>query len=636
MSEEPKKRGRENDEGDVEEGEVDPNFAGKNLDEQEVLFSLTFSFFQKKIAKLAEAKRKRREKKSGGSLGEALEGSSTTSWLDSLSKSRKKTSILSSRYDEQDEEFLRPDGFDPRASYTAEDVQGIRVMHDIADVGEGEEVIMTLADRNVLDDDDEEEVLQNINMVQKEKQRELARFKSNAGKPVYDVYDHDAPILAQYDDPEAQKKSFVLGQKGAVDPEAAARLDALRAKAALEAKKLVYDVGSTQAVTASDYLTREEMAAMQSKRKKPKKEKKKKEKKSRRHKKTSSALVADLGDGGDEEEDDEEEDRGSKATGAKRRKERSEAGNLQNLLEKESRYKNALKDAMKQTKAKLYEEDEEKIVVAPKARSNSGVEKTAMSVAEKLALRAKEKKEKRQEKVEEGLVFSSTSEFLKSVKLEDEEEEEEEAKKSRVAVKKEATAVKVEDSAPPTVAPVQEEYEEGELPSSPVRKEEDTFIKQEAPVAQGMAATLQYLQNRGGVKSGSEVVSRLTDGSVSRTNKVYDDEVHTANFDLQKYDEFGRPVSRKEAFRLLSQGFHGNAPGPMAQERRLRNFMKDQKMKQKMTSEATLKALDEVERRQKETGSAGIKLSVDTAELEEMQEQAALLVKKRMKKEQKK
>ena len=47
--------------------------------------------------------------------------------------------------------------------------------------------------------------------------------------------------------------------------------------------------------------------------------------------------------------------------------------------------------------------------------------------------------------------------------------------------------------------------------------------------------------------------------------------------DLQKFDEFGRPISRKEAFKMMGQGFHGNAPGPAKQEKRLKKLIREQK-----------------------------------------------------------
>merc|ERR1711991_69432 len=142
--------------------------------------------------------------------------------------------------------------------------------------------------------------------------------------------------------------------------------------------------------------------------------------------------------------------------------------------------------------------------------------------------------------------------------------------------------------------------EEGELPYYP--EEEEHFIAVEPTIGTGMAATLEYLRMRGVDGRGDDVVARPTDKSVSKRHKVYMEEEEGDSgpyrIDLQKYDEFGRPVSRKEAYRQMTQVFHGNAAGPMAQERRLRAFLRDQKMKEKLSTEATLKNLDMVEQRQ--------------------------------------
>lgn len=143
------------------------------------------------------------------------------------------------------------------------------------------------------------------------------------------------------------------------------------------------------------------------------------------------------------------------------------------------------------------------------------------------------------------------------------------------------------------------------------------------------------------------VVARIHDGSVARNRKSYyedgadaEDAEDGARVDLRKYDEYGRPVSRKEAFRLMSQGaregggvrvrfdfvyctgFHGNKSGPMAQERRLRALLKEQKMKEKLTSHATQRDLAKVEQKQRATGSAAIALTMDSAEMEQIHERA--------------
>ena len=53
-------------------------------------------------------------------------------------------------------------------------------------------------------------------------------------------------------------------------------------------------------------------------------------------------------------------------------------------------------------------------------------------------------------------------------------------------------------------------------------------------------------------------------------------ETQKFNFKLDKYDEFGRTLTPKEAFRELCWKFHGKAPGAKAKEKRLRKYEEEQ------------------------------------------------------------
>ena len=563
-----------------------------------------------------------------GSLGSALagdSGGSASSWV----LKTKKLDILK-RLDEQDEEFCKTEGFAPVA-YKEDDVKGLTVLHDVNDLAVGEQIELTLADTNVLDEGEQKLISKELQ--ERQRQKEMERYKKNKGKPVYDVYDHDAPVLGQYD--EEQSKSFVLGK---ADPVAEERMEEMRKKAAADAKRLLYDASNAggEVKIASDYLTRDEMKG-----KKKKKKKKEKEKRGKRRRKDMSDLMSDLPE---EDEEEEEEDRASKSKVKERRLQKTEEGRKQELLEKEMRYKKALKNAMLATKEKLYEEkgdkeeeDEEMLAKVIVPRTVVKREETGMSVAEKLALRARQKKEKKanEESHNAGLTFSSTTEFLKAVKVEDEAEEE----KREVKREDKREDKREERGEERGVLKDEAMMEEGELPYYPPEEEEQQrFVQEEPTVGSGMAATLQYLRMRG-MDGREDVVARPTDGSVGKRRKAYDeddeeDQDRDPRFrvDLQKYDEFGRPLSRKEAYRVQAQSFHGNYAGPMAQERRLRSFLREQKMKEKLSTEATLRDLDKVEKRQKELGQAGLKLTMDTAEIEELQDAATRAVKKKIRK----
>lgn len=536
-----------------------------------------------------------------------------------------KPADVGSRLDEQDEEFacapLQPVG--QRARYTSEDLAGLRVGHRMDDVMDGQELI--LADTNVLDDADDELISKSV--LEQQRVAELERYKRNKGLPTYKMFDHDDSLLPQYDDDGKKSgQGFILGSETA--QESKARAQHLREEAAMRAKQLMYSLNDTsqqQVKVAEEFVVRK---------KKDKKDKKgKKEKKLR-----SKKLISELAEDASSDDVDDQEDRGKR--GSDQRGGDKAQEKVESLLEKEQRYKKAKLEAMKKTKEKLYDvpdlEDDEKLVLGAVAPRKVDVKGEAVDIAKRLEERRKRDKEKKEEA---GMVFSSVAEFARAVKTEPLDDP-----TVVVAVKREpaaAAAVVVKQETKPTAGGgVGNEEEEEEREEGEIEPEDLPFQETEPVVATGMAATLEYLRIRGLTGQREGVVSRVRDMSVSKTKKEYfeddqDAELHDGEghrVDLRKYDEFGRPVSRKEAFRLLSQGFHGNKSGPMAQERRLRSVIKEAKMKEKLTSSATERDLAKVEKKQKATGSAAISLTMDTAEMEQLQEAAKLAVQKKLSK----
>ena len=118
-----------------------------------------------------------------------------------------------------------------KMSYTSNDLEGIQVMHDRSNFEEGRDVIMTLADSSILEKDDRnkitglnnaEDVLENVNIRDKEKAEAAEKRKKRAKLPVYSGYDDEEfeesfvvgqarKILAQYDeDKEVQGPRMTL------------------------------------------------------------------------------------------------------------------------------------------------------------------------------------------------------------------------------------------------------------------------------------------------------------------------------------------------------------------------------------------------------------------------------------------
>ncbi|KAI6672025.1 hypothetical protein NL676_006910 [Syzygium grande] len=54
---------------------------------------------------------------------------------------------------------------------------------------------------------------------------------------------------------------------------------------------------------------------------------------------------------------------------------------------------------------------------------------------------------------------------------------------------------------------------------------------------------------------------------------------------IERTDEFGRILTPKEAFRLISHKFHGKGPGKMKQEKRMKQYHEELKLKQMKNSD---------------------------------------------------
>eukprot|EP00126_Sphaerothecum_destruens_P000014 Sdes_comp10019_c0_seq1m1606 len=157
--------------------------------------------------------------------------------------------------------------------YTSEDLKGLKVEHDFEEIGEGDTLILTLKDSNILDDADD--VLENIAFKEKEKVEKNNLLKKK--KTVYNPYDQEEfdsfgmpqkkSILKHYDE-EDHKKVFVLGEEKAdMDID----LD-MKTRVAQEIQSKMMTLNSKK-ILLSDYIEKEEDEKVQFKRLKKKKSK---------------------------------------------------------------------------------------------------------------------------------------------------------------------------------------------------------------------------------------------------------------------------------------------------------------------------------------------------------------------------
>lgn len=168
------------------------------------------------------------------------------------------------------------------------ELAGMKVKFGADDLEAGEEMILTLEDRGILDekghliDEDEEAALENV--LHRENKQRAKAFKDSrkTAKPLWEEDGQHRGLLDKYD--EEEEEAFHLDDAGAIEADKLKRQDDIKAKLAaakaLNSAAAGAEAGVGGALGAgagpnSDYFTPEEMAAMR----KPKKKKERKLKK---------------------------------------------------------------------------------------------------------------------------------------------------------------------------------------------------------------------------------------------------------------------------------------------------------------------------------------------------------------------
>lgn len=159
-----------------------------------------------------------------------------------------------------------------RQKYNDKNLKGLRVEHDVDSFAEERDVILTLKDKGVLDEDSED-VLVNVNMIDNEKYKKNLENKKK--KIVYNAYEEEEfdkygnpiekSLLAQYDETidGVKKDGFKIGFDNAVERKQMI-VQTIKEKLA---RKTLETLEAKELKMASDYYNEEEMTKF----KKPKK-----------------------------------------------------------------------------------------------------------------------------------------------------------------------------------------------------------------------------------------------------------------------------------------------------------------------------------------------------------------------------
>lgn len=515
-----------------------------------------------------------------GDLDEEEEAGDAKSWLKGMKKKQKK--IDEARRKEEEAEAAAKAA---AKEYSAKDLAGVKVGHDMSTLLDGDDQILTLKDNTVLDNDEEGDELENLQLREQEKLNENLNLKKK--RPVYDPNDIDDTgehsILAQYDEEinGKKKKVFTLDTSGAIGDLS----DILEAPAERQKKTLQnLDIDIMQDATTSDYLDPSEI--------KVKKHKKKKKSKSTRQRDDEDALfTADQMLAADDTMDID-------LPVAKKRKVIDDTfvddDDLQNSLALQRRQ--TLKKQKRMRPA---------------------------DIAKQLKVEAEQEADNDARDGEEGgLVVDETTEFLSAINKPDLDEDVKPRKKSKS--REPVTAMDAEDSDEDmeSAPQIKEESAERNISEAP----EDlttTGVDEEKYVAQGIGATLALLKERNiidAAANGAEKnehfrqrelflaeqarliaqidedakrqrerdrASGFLDRLSARDREEYarkqnaDREFklsnvrvnllkkHKFNVELKYVDEMGRHLNQKEAFKELSHQFHGKTSGKGKTDKKL-------------------------------------------------------------------
>ncbi|XP_071722228.1 LOW QUALITY PROTEIN: SART-1 family protein DOT2-like [Rutidosis leptorrhynchoides] len=596
-------RGKGDHENVVKRGKL--NF--QDLDEGEIVETDDVGA-QTSASELAERIQKMKEER----MKKNSEGASEIlSWVSKSRKIEEKKSVekqkalqLSRKFEEQDN-IIQGESDDEEASQRTNHLAGVKVLHGLDKVMEGGAVVLTLKDQSILADGDINEdidMLENVELGE-QKQRDEAYKAAKKKTGVYDDKFKDDPasekkMLPQYDDPITDE-GVALDARGRFTGEAEKKLEELRKRIqGTSMNRQVEDLNSAGKIL-SDYYTEEEMLKF----KKPKKKKSlRKKEKLDLEALEAEAVSSGLGTG----------DLGSRKDGKRKaiREEEERADAEMRSKAYQLAYAKADEASkslrMEQTLPVTVEEDENQVVAddeddlykslerarklaLKKQEPATGPQAIALLAASTASTEAAEDQNTSTgEPQENKVVFTEMNDFVWGLQLNEEAHvldsedvfmEEDEPTTSKKEMKEEAGGWSEIN-----------ETEEEENHSTENKEEivPDATIH-EAAVGKGLSGALRLLKDRGTLKESIEWGGRNMDKKKSKLVGIVDNDPASnerfKDIRIERTDEFGRILTPKEAFRMLSHKFHGKGPGKMKLEKRQKQYQEELKLKQMKNSD---------------------------------------------------
>lgn len=529
-----------------------------------------------------------------------------------------RTARLLAEQEEEDSDREEED----RNVHTGKDLAGLKVLHGLDKVMEGGAVVLTLKDREVLagdDVNDELDELENFEIAQ-QKARDGAYKAAKKKAGIYeDKFQNDIDavrtMLPQYDE-EMKDEGVALDETGSFNAESRKKLEELRKK--LEGGGLkAHDSLSGAANIASDFYTQEEMSVFN----KPKKKKKLRKK---------DVFDIDALEAEAKAEGLGADDLGNRASGTKKARQQieekaAEESRRSAYLSAYSKAINASKKLRGVDAIEAMETENDNSVVfggdeddelyrslhrARQAALKKQTQNTGFSAGPQAVVAALRQANEinseagaaddASDKDKTAVILTETEEFCRSLQLD--------AVLLRRPAPKEAFPE--EDDEDTAMLPVEEpslgsdggwrevkETDNLEMPKE--NEEEDVNVEEtikEVSVGKGLAGALSLLKERGVLKETVDWGGRNMDkkksklvGIVNQQEKFRDREII-----LDRLDEFGRTMTPKEAFRKLSHKFHGKGPGKMKQEKKMKQYEEEMKLKQMSSGDTPLLSMEKM------------------------------------------
>ncbi|XP_012077380.1 SART-1 family protein DOT2 isoform X2 [Jatropha curcas] len=521
---------------------------------------------------------------------------------------KQKAKQLSKIFEEQDNNVQGESEDEDSGEHTTHDLAGVKVLHGLEKVMEGGAVVLTLKDQSILADGDineEVDMLENVE-IGEQKRRDDAYKAAKKKTGIYDDKFNDDPasekkILPQYDD-SAADEGVALDERGRFTGEAEKKLEELRRRLQGVSTNNRFEDLSSSGKISSDYYTHEELLQF----KKPKK------KKSLRKKEKldidaleAEAVSAGLGVG----------DLGSRNNGRRQairqEQERSEAEMRSSAYQaaydkadeasKSLRQEQTLHAKLDEDENPVFAEDDEdlykslerarKLALKKQEEKASGPQAIARLAAATTTTSSQTTDDQNPttgESQENKIVFTEMEEFVWGLQLDEESH------------KHGNDDVFMDEDEAPIVSDQEKKDETGgwtevqdiDKDENPVNENNEDIVPDETihevPVGKGLSAALKLLKERGTLKESTEWGGRNMDKKKSKLVGIVDSDVDNERFKdirIDRTDEYGRTLTPKEAFRIISHKFHGKGPGKMKQEKRMKQYLEELKMKQMKNSD---------------------------------------------------